>query len=465
MSLVNKLNRAKQGADSLLDPFLAVAAYNFSVLEATHQLSQSGNEFVEGLGMIAGGTALTWGNKALFKGIKESKSPLIKIKERALEAYTAGRTADWKNWTKTGVIVSALGLGLHNAEITKPKVEESTMDFNRVRQEEVLEVAPLEELVERTKPLTKKTVLPGTLYSYYTGIEGTFNDNYELPTNKEVLTALWDKKFEKYSKTGAKAHLYDELVLKFDEATNHRISLKDYIAEFNEIIDEVRDNINWESMIGRHVWGKHREQKLNILQSYANQISAEDIVSISMKELLPPEDAEYKAETLDFIYSVRGKQFADLIPSLHDNLASIGPGQLTSNVINEKNQGASGINEYLPSNMQLPDSIIELRGWDQEQAKYQNLIAQLADGLSRINDEKTLKYMEKMNDEDFHLYLGGLHHRPVDAANAISLWAANNAEYPLITSMNQRLTNYNLQVKQNKAGLQCYLSKQEVREL
>ena len=482
MNFKHKINRAKQGADSLLDPFLVLAGYNLAALEGTYRLIEDGDPIKTAAGILGGGLALTWGNKAMLKGIGKIPGPIPKLTERAIDAYKAGKSADWKNWAKTGLLIGVLSAGIYNAEVTdsqKEEVLENPQDIETVL--EVKERAPLEDIVESDTPLLGKKVLRGTLYAYYTGIDSILKDIEELPNNKEVLTELWHRKlelirvkdkksgelrnatsYEELNKNDPRRLLYEDEVIRFDEATNHKIALADYVTEFEDLIKETSQNINWDELASKgYLWGKNKEEKLELLKGFADRISAEDLVSIAMKELLPPGSAEYKAEILDFLLSVRGKQFVDHMPSLNDDLASIGLYQLTSYAVNgKKGTGASAINQFLPENMQIPGSIIYLGDWDHEKAAYLNLVASLADNISRL-DKKAIDHLKDISDEDFNLLLGGFHHRPKDARTAVEYWSANNAEFPLIISMNERLTNYNIQVRENRTGLEAYLSNEE----
>ncbi len=299
------------------------------------------------------------------------------------------------------------------------------------------------------------------------GLEGDFLgvENGKLPEKLVIdysknLTRMWNRKVEVWEKKlEARGKHLDINVLQMRsdrtgdyesrwkggsraEATQ-RTTLKEVSKEIDQVVDSVKENIDPEQL--RKTYRLSAEQ-LKVVGTLAVGIDSKNIdargmlAAYSMTELLPKWNGEVNAEIYDFLLRTAGKEFMANIPSMGDPATSFGPLQFTAFALADytnthgvhERHGASVAGQLLPKDMQLPKSLDQLHGFvDHFKAGYLFALNNLATYVHRINDQRELDKLIKIDKGTLLAFLSASHNNPNLARKALNnylLVSGNDAD-------------------------------------
>jgi hypothetical protein len=142
-------------------------------------------------------------------------------------------------------------------------------------------------------------------------------------------------------------------------------------------------------------------------------------------------------------------------------MLSLGFYQFTSHALNgESKAGASKVNEFLPKNVQIPGSVISLRGRDHHRAAYLFSIHNLAILAKSLNKKQiaNLKKALKSKPGDIVTFIATSHHAPSDARVSMRAWLKKDLKGNLNDHLKGRLVLYGKKSDSNLAALENYYS-------
>ncbi|MFO7710245.1 MAG: hypothetical protein R6V53_00605 [Candidatus Woesearchaeota archaeon] len=304
------------------------------------------------------------------------------------------------------------------------------------------------------------------LFSDYTGITGKVPFNTSIDFTKQ-LNSMWKKKL---NSTPELKGFYEEKIASYDHKETEKMTFPEYLDSIDNIIEETYQNIDWET-VRRHKPIGHipsevglkaiplDPERTGLLKEMAGAISAKDMISYAMTELMPSYDGKKNRAVLEILVEEAGPEFINCIPSLGDDILSFGPYQLTEHVIGESGRydatGASIISKALPEEMQIPTELEDIQGDDHHKAAYLLAINNIADALRKV-DSGQIRHLNdnwKENLGNIAKYIAIANHHPKDAHRTFRLWIENKAAYDINVSCSDRLLPYVRKTHENREAL------------
>lgn len=270
----------------------------------------------------------------------------------------------------------------------------------------------------------------------------TDNYIYVLVDYKKVLTNLMNEKRINSEDMQKLWNNFKESRLKlYKEGQPTLLSLEDYISKIDRILDSAKNSF-------KKIDEKDENRQIKELAiEFIKKISAVHLVSIILRELLPPPTAtdgysydeviNFNIIFFEILLGSAGTEFIEHIPSLHDQIFSFGPLQIT-NIIEESVK--KGFNDFIdtekfkenyaalwniePSSVEIPFSILGLNGsWHYLWFLFNVLNNISGILLSKKNEETFLSFFKEKIIPNSGLILAIsalIHHSPVNASKFIN---------------------------------------------
>ena len=273
---------------------------------------------------------------------------------------------------------------------------------------------PLEERVERLVDTSTGRLAGHTVNDFNTrnilGVQGTIPQTTLEHDYQAQLRHLWQLKEINSGATPQARRLGEQLINEYNQETATKMSLDEYINEFNHTIQNTE--VDWQRLQATKLFGQ--PQKLPLLQELASNIDAKDLLAYQITELVGTGNGERDVAALDYVLRRAGREYVESIPSTGDNLASFAGSQITSRAVDE-------INRTQNTNFNLED----LRGNDHHETAYRNALTHLADLVREAPDEELLRTLTTTNRDVLALYLAVANYRPANSRLAIGEWMKN----------------------------------------
>jgi hypothetical protein len=370
--------------------------------------------------------------------------------------FLKGQKTTSLSWLKTGAGVLGLAALL-------PSVENSLKNF-RYDGERVLgsfvrpEIVRLDygqENLERVLPaypvklnggMQSTGALQGVelsdLFMKYAGIKGVVPEKVNIDF-KSQLSSMWKEKIDK-SKNKVVEQVFDEQVSDYLKSVPKTMTIDDYVNQVSDSIREVRINLNWGMVKTKK---NLSEPQMELLRAISYTVTARDLLSFSLSELMPSRNGNINVAVLDFLLRAAGREYVELLPALGDKETSFGLYQFTKYAVFDTGnevRGASIINRSLPKNISIPGSVRYLNGNDHHKAAYLNAINNLAEFIKRLDRSQVgilqVAYLDKKR--DLAAMIGLMHHSPEHGINAGEKWLNNGAKSSYVSSVNKRKGEY-----------------------
>ncbi len=300
------------------------------------------------------------------------------------------------------------------------------------------------------------------LYTAYIGYKGEIPDKLEIDFNKQ-MQKMYEKKLSKYSSKTIE-NFYNNKVKDFDVSKTDKITIDDYISEAQNIIKDVKKNIDWNKIKNLK---KLNDSELELLKKVSGSLDGKDLISYATTEIMPGIlDGELNVEMMDFLLQNAGRQYVELIPS-PDKYLSVGPYQFTSLALFDSNgerRGASKVNLALPENKRIPGSVAKLQGPEHHKAAYLFAINNLSTLIKNLdkNQINVLYRKHKRKKDDIVKFIATSHYAPKYARQAAYRWLDNKANSDFTISCSDRIADYSRKTRTNINALKNFKSKPSI---
>ena len=311
--------------------------------------------------------------------------------------------------------------------------------------------------------LVWKTVIG--YYAKYLGVKWQKYSKQMTVNHVKSLEMLWRKKMWISSRNRQVRQFYTTKNSQYQryiscKTTPTRMTLNEFIWEISKAINQVKVNLDWSKI--KINWGKLSPSKVRVLRHIWMKLTARDILTYGMTEILPGEGKSYKESKnkgiynthfLDMILRSGWKEFVSLIPALWDSELSFWLYQLTKYAIwKNTTAGINWVNMALPRNVKIPINLQHMSDTHQHKAAYMFAISNLWLLVKKLwtND---LKKLVKKKNAYFLKYIALSHHQPSVASKIFASWLKNwdksvsdivwdKANYGKNLSVRQRFVNY-----------------------
>ena len=301
----------------------------------------------------------------------------------------------------------------------------------------------------------------GDLYPLYLGLSQERNNSGVLiPEQARVnyarqLQRMWAIKERRSKRNPVVRQLGDDVVNSFARRQT-RIGLEDYIDEAQNSVNEVRTNINWNSV--RELY-RLNDRQLRTLQNVSNIIGGNGVLAYALTELMPSSDGDLNVLVMDHLLRTAGREYVENIPALSDRFFSFGPFQFTSYALNARDStaGATRMNTALPRSHQIPGSVSMLRGNDHFSAAYLFMLHNSAELINNLSDRQISRLGNVRERRDnFLAYLAAAHHAPALARRDARQWIDGNPNAPIANYADGRIHRYINKTLANLRALRRY---------
>lgn len=298
-----------------------------------------------------------------------------------------------------------------------------------------------------------------------------FTKKYRTP--EEVLGELWKIKLEKNKNLKGEKNLStiaQEICYEYQQQPKGYIkSLEHFSSYLNNVIIESLTIIDFDSLLER--MGFSEERKNIILSFFYSDPTKETsfinflrqvLLSLILVEVCFVDEKNYhlNLKTLELILRNYGLSFLNSIPSLHDNIISFGPFQISKHVLPQKNSELTGtypprvitrfINKNLlsrlPSDLKerykFPEFIDDLRDRNHYRVQVFSMIYYLLNLFSCFSTKRLKSLLPTGKDEEekdqriknrkvkflneLAFYLAGAHHSPARINSLFINYLKNN---------------------------------------
>src|SRR3989344_8957 len=411
---------------------LPVVDISIGNLELEDILSNSAQGIVRGLEIAAGAAAGAY------------------INSRANKEGHKARYTGMAQWAKMGAVAAVAGI------LAFPSLEYRARTALYALQEPIQpanQAPPFGK--QKIRDMSTKDFGNGLL-SKLTGIQGKFSDDKVVDYRHQLLDVLWAEKLRKFPNRPVIRTAFEERAKKYNQKNATTMSLDGYIAEAQRSIDIVNVHLNWDKV--GEMYGLERH-KLRLAKAISTSLDGRDLIAYALTELMPTTNGELNKKVFDTLLRKAGREYIELIPALYDKYASFGQYQFTSFAlysIGTSHRGASKVNQALPSNYRIPDSMIRLEGNDHHKAAYLFSIHNIASLISTLNGSNygTLDKVWKHNKSNIVKYIATAHNRPASASKAAKRWLSNGARYDFTSSTDRHIRGYAIKTGQNWKALQ-----------
>ncbi len=453
----------KNKIDLITDPLLLFLTTNTAGIIMTDYAINYLKETMTNPKLAVGGTYIISAGAAAFIN-KKNYDFGKKIIKKNLERIKEKKPKKALSWLRTGALISLLA-------ITTPQVEnainnmsyDAKIVINKTRQIFNHEEKKEPESYQIVASNDYKTMIVKTgklkghklsgLYTGLTGLKGLVGGEARINPDS-LLLGVWLEKVMMPGATKAVHEAFEQRVKPLLIKKKTKMSLEEYITEANKSIKEVKENIAWEKVKKKEYLKK---DELELVKKISESIRGKDLIAYAMTELLPSRNGKLNKEVFDFVLRNYGREFLELFPSLHDNLASIGPYQLTSHTIyasGKEKRGASKINYCLDEKQRIPDSVIKLEGNHHHKAAYMLAIHNLSILVRNLNikQKKTLKKIWS-DDDNIIQYVATAHHNPGRALFSAKKWLNAEGKKDYVNYCTPRIKYYARKTINNRKAL------------
>ncbi len=197
-----------------------------------------------------------------------------------------------------------------------------------------------------------KTANLNNMYRGYASIDGG-EPNYE-----KALKDLWAQKNSRWGNNFLE--IAEAINNEYDSKSSKKTTFHDYKQKINEelenIVDDLKNNGFLSKFYNEDTMQGHPERK-RFMENYLSAINGKAVMSYFLTELFPDINPAANIVFKNKLLKEAGEDFINNIPALSDSYLSMGPGQLTSYVINPG--GAPMLNRYLSDHNKIPQSMEE----------------------------------------------------------------------------------------------------------
>ncbi|MEM0476386.1 MAG: hypothetical protein QW367_01975 [Candidatus Aenigmatarchaeota archaeon] len=257
----------------------------------------------------------------------------------------------------------------------------------------------------------------------------------------EALKSLHEEKKKKIKKEKQKdwEEISTRILNQYGNNFPNRINIFEYMRILDEIINSVKTLIPPED--------KDKNNNWILVRKFLEKLKSYHLIAVILRELLPPlkskEEISINVEFFNILLTSAGTQFIEGIPSLHDEVISFGPFQLSEiieesikvflkiKLLNKEGFKKSWRNLWkLPDNVEIeiPQSIKSVDGAWHYVWFIINIIIKLIyfmylSYLENKKEEEFKKVFEDKiinNEENFMTFIALAHHRPGMLVNFIN---------------------------------------------
>ncbi len=243
------------------------------------------------------------------------------------------------------------------------------------------------------------------------------------------------------------------------EAEPNYSSLKAFMASAEQIAQATYNGIDWK-MLSDNFGFKGKKARL-FKQAAKKFAGGKELVAYGMTELFPSHDGNWNCRLLDYLLRNAGVNFVMAIPALYDTYSSFGLYQFTSLALRRTKDGkagASNINNYLPTDLRIPDSVNKLTGDNHHRAAYLFAIYNMAFLIKGLNDKqvaKLTKYLAENKEHSVKLiqFIATAHHSPRNAIRSAKRWLNEDTANSFTSHCDKNIRNYSIKTERNFLAL------------
>lgn len=283
------------------------------------------------------------------------------------------------------------------------------------------------------------------LTRHYVGIDGVVPDSLHFDDHNpnRSLGDLWAEKIRRSDGRPAVVDARDNYAASYSYAARDTMGFEDYVYEASQSINTVRENLSSDRLREAlrlesydedlAVDGQSLTSELETTQYITERIDGSDLVAYAMTEIGESHDAGFNKDTFDFILSHYGRGYLERIPSLNDDLVSVGPYQFTPQVLQDS-AGSKGavakMNQAVTDpDLRVPPSPTALSGNDHHRAAYLFAVSNVARLVRNTDHDHHKSLINAVDDgrEDIITYLAIAHNSPQDALSIGKAWLNDGA--------------------------------------
>lgn len=292
----------------------------------------------------------------------------------------------------------------------------------------------------------------GGLYADITGISGAVGTQHVVNYG-EILSDLWHKKLDRKNVSEAVVQEADKPIARF-LAEPKKMTLKQFVAEADTQVSLVKKHLDVARVCRGYTLS---ESECVVFRRLAHDVRGVDIVAYGMTELMPTTEGDLNVKVMEILLRNAGSNYLFTIPAMYDKMLSLGLYQFTSYAVNGVTKdGASKMNLFLPVEVRIPGSVIELQNGQHHRAAYLLALHNFA-LLAKQTNKKEFQVLGKALKEkpgDIVTYMATAHHAPKPAVASMKRWLAHNAKGSLNDHLRGRLKPYGEKSDNNLRSLE-----------
>ncbi len=270
--------------------------------------------------------------------------------------------------------------------------------------------------------------------------------------NNPVIKELGERHVEEYSK--------------YESAPS---SIEEFIAEAGS--NEITKQIDWEALGEGQGLG---ESDTLLVRRLAEAVSGQDLMALSITELMPSKNAETNVQAMELLLQHAGKEFVYRIPAIYDTQLSFGPYQFTPYALGERRGqkvGASVINPYVREDARVTEDLRTLSGVEHHKVAILNLVEDFCLLVKSLRVEprdaaellQKLETMLESSPKQIAVIAGAAHHAPTHAVEAIKTWFRQNMKKSYAECCaNEDLGKYAARMQRSVEALDDYLTQKHL---
>lgn len=269
----------------------------------------------------------------------------------------------------------------------------------------------------------------GGLYAEITGISGTVGTEHVVNFG-ERLSYLWHKKLDRKNVSEDAVREADKPIARF-LAEPKKMTLKEFVAEADAQVSLVKKHLDTAQACRGYMLS---DAECAMFRRLAQSVRGVYLVAYGMTELMPTTEGDLNVKVMEILLRNAGSNYLLTIPAMYDKMLSLGLYQFTSYAVNGVTKdGASKMNLFLPVEVRIPGSVIELQNGQHHRAAYLLALHNFA-LLAKQTNKKEFQALGKALKEkpgDIVTYMAVAHHAPRPAVASMRRWLAYNAKGPL----------------------------------
>jgi hypothetical protein len=371
--------------------------------------------------------------------------------------------------------LTALGISLYGFSANLDnKSDKSQIQDNQIKIEQKVDNYSIDDItIDELVSYSSSNLLDKQLYGHQAAYVGSnsISDGYDADF-KSILEKRWDIKLSEYGSNSDIDNLLKNQVDLYTENNSTKMNITDYMKTIDDSLDLIMNNLDWESLGNMK---RLNSDELETLKNVYDSIDSKAIMSFYLTELMPGFDGENSSElytqnidVFDYLLQNAGREFVELLPAEYDKFCSYGPGQHTINTISKVknvdgtyNYGNSSlINTCMPEEYKISNNIYELKNNDHHIATGLNIIYNLSNAISSMNENQYSQFKNNFisSDDELVQMIATYHHSPKNALRATLFCLDNNVENDFSVSCNADILQYANKTKGNYQALNDYFN-------